>query len=259
MTTLTPNFTLEEASKLLRVILFPLLAFACGVQPPSHTDLERVQARRDYLVAHFDQTGIERCDRITFAALAAASGAGNDISGFEKPEGKWNRDTKRCYPADSKSECSLDGYLSVLLYAATHKDTALVRRMRSFLESSDYICGKGPESVTSIGKLRSIIDLLAGSSLALTSDSLLGFRGHLLANYLWLKRKIYGQNNAFEKGLLWTLYKDAPRSPFLAALAGKTQEAIDNLNDFPTPYSDLWGSAPDNVIYMATVAILEGK
>lgn len=222
--------------------------------------MERVQKHRDELCATFDPQTVERCDRITFVALmATACGKDFNLASYEE-NGKWNRDTAPCYPQDSKSECSLDGYLSVLHYITKMRDREALQRMYSRLDSNGWICGEGPESVTSIKPLKSVIEHMTGASFVDEADaSVLGFRGHLLASYIWLKRRVYGSNNAVERAALEVLYKDVPQSPFYAALVGDKTGAVEKLLDFPSPYSTWWGSAPDAVLYSVSTAILEAK
>lgn len=244
----------------MRFLLPILFILSCShPQDAAPSDMDAVKSHRDYLCATFDPATVERCDRITFVALmAAACGKEFGLNAYEKDLGVWHRDTSACYPEDSKSECSLDGYLSVL-HAAVQRPE-LVSRMQSALESSEWICGEGPESVTSIRPLKSTIERMSGASMTEEADaSITGFRGHLLASYLWLKRKVYGSNNLAEKAVLNGLHRDIPASPFLAALDADGVGAVENLMRFPAPYSQFWGSAPDSVIYAASVAIIEGR
>jgi hypothetical protein len=73
---------------------------------------------------------------------------------------------------------------------------------------------------------------------------------------MWLRKRV---GMSYIPATFDVLYKDIPRSPFYAALAGDEQGAIRNLLDFPAPYLRFWGSAPDSTMYAASVAILEGK
>ena len=121
--------------------------------------------------------------------------------------------------------------------------------MQDRLSNNSWLCGEGPEGVTSIRPLESVI-----SGASLTND-LLGFRGHLLASYIWLKKRMNGYNNPVEKAGLALLRKEIPSSPFYAAIDGDQAAAVDALLNFPTPYSQFWGSAPDSVIYVVSASI----
>ena len=241
------------------LLLSLLLALSCGKKDSDAepSDLERVQKHRDELCATFDPQTVERCDRITFVALmATACGRDYGLAGYEE-NGKWNRDTAPCYPQDSKSECSLDGYLSVLHYITKMRDREALQRMYSRLDSNGWICGEGPESVTSIKPLKSVIEHMTGASFVDEADATItGFRGHLLASYMWLRERV-GMD--ILPGTYQALAADVPSSPFYAALAGDKSRAVDRLLDFPAPYSQFWGSAPDSVVYATSVAIIEGR
>lgn len=245
---------------MIRFVFAIAFIFSCSSNhdAASPSDLEQVKNRRDAYCASFDPNSVARCDRITFVALmSAACGRDYGLAEYEQ-EGKWHRDqSHRCYQdGESKSECSFDGYLSVL-HAMVSGFSGGLRRMQEKLESSDWVCGEGSEEVTPIKPLKSVIERMSGASFS-EDDAIVetGFRGHLLASYNWLRKRI-GMKEI--PGVYAALYAETPKSPFYAALAVDEAGAVRNLMDFPAPYSQFWGSAPDSTMYAATVAILEGK
>lgn len=226
--------------------------------------MQRVKAQRDAYIQAFDETKIARCDRVTFAALASAFGAHGDIAKFETEPGLWERDAQTCFKdgqdLGSKSECSLDGYLSVLHAALSMQDMSVPRRMFERLEARGWTCGEGPEAVTSIKPLKSTIERMIGARLGEDADATVtGFRGHLLASYILLQKRLRGSYTLAEKAALKVLYADVPTSPLYAALADDEAGAVRNLLSFPAPYSRFWGSAPDDVVFIVSTKILEGE
>ena len=240
-----------------RLLLTALLLCSCGhhVSQDTSSGFADIQAQRDAYVASFTAESITKCDRLTFTAIMESVTDGKTTLSYENPVGKWNRDTQPCYPAESSSECSLDSYLSVLHYATAH-DRSIMQRMGQYLPARKWLCGEGPSGVTDISKLKGVIQ--AGYALAPQSDdALVGFQGNLAASYIWLQKRIRGSNTLAEIAAAKLLSADTPRNPFLSAVAGDKERTIANLRDFPTPVSQFWGSAPDDVIYVVSAYILE--
>ncbi len=239
-----------------------LLILLCACSHPSDdaapSDLARVRAQRDQFCASFDPQSVTRCDRITFVSMmSAACGKDYNLEAYEE-NGKWNRDeTHSCYQeGESSSECSFDGYLGVL--HALRSDRGAIKRMQLHLEANGYRCGEGEPSATDISPLKSVIEYMAGQSLTGITDPFAGFRGHLLASYIWLRHEI-GLKTIGDGAALSILRHEIPSSPFYAAIAGDQAAAVDRLMNFPAPYSNYWGSAPDAVIYAVSVKILDEK
>jgi hypothetical protein len=197
-----------------------ILLFSCGQHkssdsPPNVGDLK---PQADQIVKTFNIGLIERCDKLTFAALFNAFGGSADLSKFESPEGKWNRDdTAPCYPNDSKSETSLDGYLSVLHLSRSIGDMSIVRRIKDYAEPKHWVTGEGPEGVTSILTLLPLINLMVGAKLDGDENALpyiQGYQAHLAAMWIWLKGRLTGSISDIELGTLQTLWLANLRSPF---------------------------------------------
>ena len=80
------------------------LVFACGRKhddTPATYDLAALEKQRDAMVSAFDETMIDRCDRLTFVGLMQAFGKDVIIHRYEYPAGVWHRDVTPCYPPDS--------------------------------------------------------------------------------------------------------------------------------------------------------------
>jgi hypothetical protein len=254
----------------MRFLMLYILLMSCGAQPAKDDNsfnLDAVKAKRDSLVSNFQLADIERCDRITFAALFNAFGGSLDLSGFESPAGKWNRDSLPCYPEESKSETSLDGYLSVLHWAHSRGDLGMVSRIADYAAPKDWITGAGPEDITSIFKLTPLIFEILGTELKGNDDALpflSGFRAHLAAMYIWLHGRIQGHIDAFELTILEALLVNEPGAYMLSALYhrfqdGRFQDTVNMMNNYSGDYGEFWGSCPTDLSYILTVAIMEGR
>lgn len=250
-------------------LLCCFLLSACGGKKddPNSFDLASAQSERDRRIAEMNLDEIARCDYVTFAAMGHAySSRDFNVRDLEIPSGRWNRHYQICFPNDSKSETSLDGYLSVLHLAQERGDKSLVKRIIDYAGPRDWITGEGPEGVTSIKPLVPIIREMAGRdehTEERVPNPFEGFRGHLLANYLWLHAKVHGDVPLLAKPLLSALAQTIPGSPYIAALNARYNgasygRAFDLLNDF-SGCAKWWGSCHDSIYYAITVAVLEGR
>jgi len=213
-----------------------------------------------------------RCDKLTFRALASAFGNRELLEGHEYgAPGQFHRDVETCYPGDSRSEISLDGYLSLAHHIWTYQDDTLLQRIISYGRNNGFVMGEGPIKYTNILLL---VPTLYGMQSKLTLvdfDSLLaGYKGHIVALYIHLKGRVNGRISDLELHVLEQLVRSNENNPLYQAiyhtyLDGDQSEAISILmKDFPPDFPSGeakygWGSAPDSVVFITTVGILEGR
>ena len=274
----------------MRVLLvFFVFLFACGScgsksekkTKPSPISQAASDKGEFYCSKLTDAVFKERCDKITFKAMVAAN-CPQDLSGFEK-DGRWERDEVQCYPDNSKSSISRDGMISVLHYVWTTKDAKLLQRLINYGEAHDWIMGDGPRDLTDATILTPMIYFIQGKlkndSTALldylptTEDIAQSFKGHVIANYIWLQARVRGNINAVEAAILNKLWEASMEDPMYTALMHRfvdgnqadTFSLLLNRPEFPndslpteTGVFD-WGSAPASVYYLISLAIAEGK
>ena len=151
-----------------------LLILLCACSHPSDdatgVDFTDLKAHRQEIVQSFDEAKLERCDRITFVSLFDAYGRQIDLFKYQGPAGKWNRDIEPCFKdgqdVGSSSECSLDGYLSVMHALWSRKDMHSLQQMHDHLSSNNWKCGDGDTSATDILALAPILRHMLGQALA---------------------------------------------------------------------------------------------
>lgn len=256
---------------LIAIILLALVGCGSGEGTNPKADLGGVGAYRDSLCSKFDIAEVPRCDRVTFDSLVAAYCPGaRSISKYYRYYA-WHRDVKACFTTvdvGSKSECSLDGYLSVVHYALERRRPKILKQIIADLEPRGWRCGAGPIGVTSIYPIRSLIFDAASAAdrqepLKSIPNPLAGFRGHLLGMYLWADWKANGRLPAYKVQLLKALRREQPDSPFFEALVARFtnqnyERAVALTYDLLDP-SNYWGSAPLAAYVAASVAVMEGR
>lgn len=259
------------------VLLYWALFMAAGIllSCSRHRDYESKQSLtdaqeyRDRLCEGYSVKSVPRCDRVTFDALISAfcPGKQDSVKRFELEPGVWHRDTRPCY-ADgqdigSKSECSLDGYLAVLTYSITTGDQGVPRRMLRHLEDSGWYCGEGDTGATLVAPLSPLIRRAAGSLDIAFADPFAGFRGHLLAMWIWNDARLSGGLIRGGQTAINRLVAKNPTSPFYASLAhrwydGDYNDALTKLFNL-SECKSLWGSCPLEAYVAMTVAVMEGR
>jgi hypothetical protein len=249
-------------------LLIVACLLSCGTHEESTNWTPRQEINQKYadMLLSYDSTKTTPCDEITFHALFDAYGTRqDDLYEFENPAGKWNRSYRiQCYESgESRSQCSLDGYLSVLHALVGRDDYNGIRRMRTYLQGQDWICGLGTESATDISNLRGLIDLILGEQSLKTDDTLPvleDFRGYLVANYLWLKGRVKGSINSLEYAALGTLAGERMQEPLFHALYHRFkadgQEYTESLLLDWRFNPDWWGSCPEEVMYVISVGAM---
>lgn len=240
----------------------------------------------------------DRCDKLTF--MAHTSGTGYirfNLDPFESG-GTFNRDIDPCFPEYSRSTISFDGLLGVLHHAVAHKDIDVVNRMISFGEKNNWKMGEaveGNEGLVVIPHIAPLMYLVRdyltkgrnGISLAASDNEmseefkklLSGFRGHLLASYLWLRLRTVGYLYDLELASAASLVKASPTNPIYSAILSRatdgnqdtTMSILLDITKFPDIESlrpgelptevgvDGWGGCPVTSEYLLALSIMDGK
>jgi hypothetical protein len=239
---------------MIRPILLSILLLSCSApqdEAPSRPDYSPRQAA---LAASFDSSSIPPCDYLTFAPLAAAHGARADFANLEVSPGKWVRGPEACFVQEEpKSECSLDNYLALLHYSIVKQDRALVQRMHDYLDTSDWVCGQGPVGITSIlplaAQIHALLDESKAGDVSVPLPALEGFRGHLVALYLYNKRLMNHLTTPTDHATL-------ERQPNVLAKAVAGNDVAEELEK-TVDYG--WGSAPRDLYRLLTYSAMGGK
>jgi len=294
--------------KLLNALLITAIAVTCSCKQheeqetdaPDKTKWERVLEKRDFYVSNYTPAIFQqRCDNLTFMSLWSAftSNAETDVYGLELRPGEWHRDTKGCFPNDSKSEISRDGFIMLLNYLRVQEDSSALHRIWDYGVEHNWIMGDGPWKLTNMLPLVPVLakminkewtpPVVAYNVLSMDIDShydahtndvkftkkdlLTGFRGHLLTMYLYLVGKLNGSLNELEFKAVQMLYEENSNNPLVLAVYhrfgdGDQGSAIEILNsDVKNPWEVTtetgvygWGSCPKIVHFVTAVGILEG-
>jgi len=260
-------------------------------------DFDRVREKRDLYVSLISDPYelVARCDALTFVGLYDAATTSVDIYKHEYSydhvktyrTGQWNRDVELCYEKDlngdgyndSRSAISTEGVLGAMHAMLSRNDKDGMRRLVEYAEANDWVFGAGPREYTYLPGLKPLLKDIFDDKLTLkdhASDTLPfleSYKGNVLGDYLALKGRAYGYVRGAELELLDKLIDEAPLNPIYHALKhrftdGDQQTAISILDEeefFPSdklPKAALeifaWNDAPSAILYVWTVAILEG-
>jgi len=241
---------------------------------------EQVAVRNMYCDSLTDDSIVNRCDRGTFANLANAfcPSPPFDLSRHEWKEGEHHRDIypNKCYPDDSKSECSPDYFITKVQDWISNENVDEFDRAMTYLSANGWRCGEGPSELTSVLHLVPLFESVGnylGTSFSLAaSEGLPAMHNYYLtASYIYAKGRMESYIGDVEKEALRQLLDKDPSSPIFLALYyryhnGDQQKALDSMEaDFPkdTPcvsgsYRG-WGSAPCSIMQIWATAILEGQ
>jgi len=260
---------------MLKILALSFALICCGSHKPhkSSSSIEILQQRKDYYVSEIDKHAIyhHRCDKLTFRGLLSAFGPRQAVEEHEIEPGKFRRDVIPCFPHDSRSSISLDGYLGVMHHAITYEDWGMVQRIDDYARRHRYIMGEGPIEYTNILVLAPILSHLAGNhALGIPKDISDGYRGHVAAILILLRGRTYGRLNNAELFALKKLHDLSPKNPLYAAAyhrfsdGDQTEAQSILLRDFTDSFPETtarygWGSAPDSVFFIVTMGIIEGK
>jgi len=263
----------------MRLLTLTLLLLGCSRHDggASSLDLSRYQQTRDTLCAHYDASKLTKCDRSTYhvAMSAMCHGIIPLPTQYESPNGKWNRDeTYGCYPEESRSETSQDTYLSLVL---TQAKAPLIRAY-AYAEAHGWETGEprgnaGYLTPPLVSLLRNQINLI-GESDSVIDDAIeegkkafSGYRGNLIANYIWAVARQRGGLTTAGISYLKVLHDETPDSPYFSCLYHRFSR-LDNNQDRTISLLDKigtksfgWGSDTNSwqLHYALTVTCLEGK
>ena len=145
--------------------------------------------------------------------------------------------------------------------------------------ANKWVMGEGPPQYTYLPHLAYLLWKLDGafdsSPSAFLSPSIFeGFRAHLEATRIWLESKISGTMGPVDRTILGEIISRNPENPFFLALRarwgdgdyGPAKDLLKKrLDIWPldvVPLSDGslgWGSCPDSLLFLLTVAVIEGR
>lgn len=266
----------------MKIILIFLSVFILGCSHKSKSSdnnndkFKTAKEKGDFYLKNLSDNIYVRCDKLAFLPYVSFFEA-QDLSGFED-NGKWGRDykdKKPCYPDESRGSISFDGLISVLHHIWSTKDKAMLDRLISYGEKNHWIVGEGeysnqilikPIAMHMKHKLENALFVYG-----VVDDSILsGFRGHLLASYIWLMSRMDGEINEVKNLALKELLKASATDPMYLSLydkhnSGNQDRALDiltNDNIFKMEKMETtglfgWGSSPDMIYYLISLAIIE--
>jgi len=258
-------------------ILALLLVAACGRHddgPADKTILEQAKPYYDEACASYQPSQTPRCDRATFvASQTTLCGDHYGLAQYEITPGQWMRDTTECYPDESKSQCSRDTYLWVMFDAYKRGDFARLQRIKDYGEAHDWVMCVGDDDRVSIKPLVSLLNkILDGQNLVGEADAmpddldvvtkaLAGFRGHLVAGYLWFRGDVL--HGLTTNVTLRLIKEETPASPWFSSLFhrfdSKDTDQGGTLELLKVADGDYgWGSSPPQFHKAATYKVLEG-
>lgn len=263
------------------IFLLALIAMllSCGHHKSQKTKspLDQVMEQRAFIVNKIITMSDEeiykhRCDKLTFKALLSAFGPKQALEAFLYDDAV-HRDTTPCFPEESRSEVSLDPILMMLHHIVTYKDEALFDELYRIGELRDWIMADGPTEYTNIYILIPPIERIK-SDFALADNDyqsiLAGYRGHITALLIHLQGRLKGGISEIEYQTLKLIYESNTENPLYSAIyhkyteGGDQSHTINLLNKyfefgiFPIGEAKFaWGSAPDAILYIVTVGIME--
>lgn len=251
------------------LLILLILVTSCGTHKShrSTSALERLQARRDAYTAQ-KVAYKHRCDKLTFRALLSAFGPRQAIEEHEYVPGQFHRDVTPCYPSDSRSEISLDGYISVGHHIYTYNDREMLGRVIEYGREHKWIMGDGPTEYTNIYALVPILYKLRDTyELNTYTDILQGYKGHVALMLLLLKARVYGYLNNLEYSVLKQIYLSNPSNPLYSAVYHRYTDGdytevlniLEGIEDVSGTATWGWGSAPDVIVFITTVGIIEDR
>lgn len=226
------------------------------------------------------------CDFATFAMHAAALGVHIENPALlEATSGVLIRNPQlSCYPGTSGATISREGYIGWLHYIWTVKDLAALKRIITHGESNGWIFGEGDVDMINMTPLKPIIYIMLAKmeSPKLTdnvealqaefTDTLMGFKGHVMASYLWLWTRVNREIGPVGLEMIIQLHGVNADDPMYAALYARwvdgNFESVNHMLGTSLGFPDssvptgvggyLWGSAPDFLTFMISYAILGG-
>jgi hypothetical protein len=248
-----------------------ILLSSCSVSTDSDKDeVETLQAKAQRWCGEInDGTISKRCDRLTFQAIVqnACNSQGNRLADFLWGEGAYHRDYRSCYPDESRSECSPDGFIAGLNASVNGRGWTQeqLKGIRSYLQEHDNKCGDGHDGLTDVSHLRGQLDRVIGERSFVEAEPLRGsHNAYLTSIYMDTERVIRGGKFTSAEGVaLRVLAASRPNSAPIAAMIGDNEKAA-SLLEKQFPFEDIpvtdgydgWGSAPDAIMYVWAVSLL---
>ena len=265
------------------ILVTALLLSSCARHDSGEAEPSILEQAKPYYIQaceSYNPENTPRCDRSTFVAwMTLLCNKDFGLSAYEKESGVWWRSPESCYPDESKSQCSRDAYLAIIFEAYKRKDFQRIKDIYDYAEKNAWVMCEGDEAVTSIAPLKSIIvkilsqnnmPLVGESSDALADDldiiekALSGFRGHLVAGYLWLRGDVLG--GLTSTITLKALKDQTPDSPYFSALyhrfdsKNNSQEETLRLMKNTGPENNFgWGSSPAEFFPAASYVVMLGN
>lgn len=271
------------------IILLTIFLVQCENKEPKSYDftLEDIEEKFVFYasVAEPMEAYTQRCDLLTFKGLWDAYGLKTNIYDHEYEAGQWHRDVKLCFPDDSRSEISNEGIMGAMHAMVARKDFDRLKDLWDFLEANDWIAGEGPKEYTRVVHLKPLMrEILKENDMLLSKTSVfrlaaedadsVGYRGNVLADYIFLHGVSLGYIESWHLSLLKELVKDVPQSPFYQAMVGcyewtdNYQTALNLLGDeelfpsdrLPEKSNEMlwdWSDAPQLPLFAMTKRVLE--
>ena len=266
----------ETFTNALILLLLIFLLLACG--GTSKTSDVQTSDSRAALYLMSKDVGIPSCDFATFATIAASLGVSPEaISGLIKVPGRIERYYSPCYPGLSSSEASREMYIGWLHLIWKNRDSTTLSQLIEYGNRNNWVFGEGDQSLTNMSPLVPIIERMQDSfqisDLSTQIDSVLsGFRGHVVADYIWLVGRVTGKIGPLELVTLKALVEASPGDPFYqallhrftdgdqtAALTALSNTQIFPIDKIPVTESFGWGSCPDWLYYLIARGVIEGE
>lgn len=267
---------------LLILLAFAILAYFLSSCGKSHPKEDEPITSKLELYRTADMSMVTPCDSGTFWTHAAAVGVHKElVAVLEQTPGRIERFKEPCYPNESKSEASREMYIGWLHFIWSSRDSPALKRLIAYGDSHGWIFGEGPSDLVDMTPLRVIIYLMDRKmNLTLAADAsdedlnktLAGFKGHVLASYLWLWGRVNNQIGPLGMSTIRSLVDASPGNPMYQALLHRFTDGdqtvasgiLNNEENFPSNEIPKgmanfgWGSCPDWLMYLIVDGIIRG-
>jgi hypothetical protein len=215
-------------------IFFVLLCGCKEKEPKQYNyELSDIQSRSDYYCEHSPEPRdlVDPGDLLTVKGIFDAFCRREDVEKHVYSPGFIHRDTKPVFPDYSRSECSVEAVLSWLVSRVERMDYVQIEDFWAYMEANDWICGEGPEKYTKMPQLRPLVKEILEKSGSIpkdqyevlelaSADSRVGYRGNVLALYIWVHGYSLKYIEGWHLAALKELASLVPQSPFYQSLVG---------------------------------------
>jgi hypothetical protein len=267
----------------MRYFLFCLLLVASCSRSDTKTDPTILEQARPMWVeacSTYQPSQTTKCDRSTFVAwMSVACNKDFGIQEYKKEPGVYWRDTSDCYgQGESRSQCSRDAYLGIIFYAYISNDIQTLEEIYDYGKDHGWTMCQGAESATNIRDLSPILSSILEkkeNSEKMSDDwsddsqkekaipnPLAGFRGHLLAGYLWLDATYH--KGSVQSLLMQQLHNETNASPYFSALYHRYSDnndqsgTLSRMRDVPRETGIFWQGSPWQYHVAASYAVMKG-